>query len=87
MPGIIRDNDGDIAGGMIGTPLQTFCKADGYNIAILGEHVASHGDHNDTSMVECSSLTKINGVGVCFAGNHASCGHSASPGSTIVFTV
>jgi uncharacterized Zn-binding protein involved in type VI secretion len=86
--GVIRDNDGDKAGGGgIGSPQQIFCRAEGYNIAILGEYVAGHGDHDPNQMIECSNIVKIGGIGICFAGNHAQCGDVAAPGSSIVRTV
>ena len=88
MPGVIRDNDGDYAGGLIGTPLQTFCKTEGYNIAILNEKVGIHfhGIIPVTSyMAEASTFCLIGGVGVCAAGDLAKCGHAAAPGSSFCF--
>lgn len=85
--GIIRSNDGDIAGGLIGkSPKQSFCFAERYPIAIIGENVEPHGYHTNVKMIEGSSIVFINGIGVCRAGDKASCNHIAGPGSSIIFS-
>lgn len=88
MPGVVR-NTVDLAGGVIGNaPLQVFCRAEGFLIAIKGELIQSHsaGDppHNNATMRDASLFVRINNTGICRAGDFATCLHQAAPGSLIV---
>ena len=85
--GVIRDNDGDYATGKIGKPEQTFCTCGGYNIAVLGEKVASHGldQHSNATMLVSQNFTLIDGKQVCAALDLATCFHIATPGSDFTF--
>jgi len=84
MPGLIRDFSADNCGnGNIGTPKQSFCFADGYKIALLGEKV--NKSPHDTTMVQSSAITYIGGIGVCRNGDLAGDASSARYGSSAVF--
>lgn len=97
MPGVIRCADGDFVPppnatprGVVGPTMPTkqiFCTAEGFNIAILGEKIASHGDppHNNATMSTASNFARIGGIGICAQGDLATCGSAAGPGSTVVF--
>jgi len=65
------------AGGVQRGGGQTFCKAIGALVAVLGDDVAPHGSgsHQSAKMVQGSTFFKINGIPVCIAGNLASCSH------------
>ncbi len=64
------------AGGLQQGGGQTFCKAIGALVAVVGDTVASHGSgpHQGPKMVQGSTFFKIDGIPVCIAGNAASCG-------------
>jgi uncharacterized Zn-binding protein involved in type VI secretion len=85
MPGIARDNGKDVAGGPIiqGSPN---VYANNFIVARRGDQVAPHGrgPHRSPVMVGASNNVFANGIGVCRAGDAASCGHPAS-GSSDVF--
>jgi len=70
----------DSAGGTIQGGGQSFVRFNGNPIAVLGDAVAGHGKspHSGPTMAQGSSFFKINGIPVCFQGNVATCGHSAS---------
>ena len=64
------------AGGVQQGGGQSFCKAIGALVAVLGDTVASHGSgpHQGPKMAQGSSFFKIDGIPVCIAGNLATCG-------------
>lgn len=76
----------DVAGGTIIGNLAPNVYLEGYNIAVIGAQVASHGiaPHSSPVMVQGSSDVFANGISVCRQGDAASCGHTAS-GSSIGF--
>lgn len=82
MPGIARVGV-DTAGGTIigGGQSTVFCN--GSVVAVIGDRVQGHGKapHSSPTMVEGSSTVFAGGIGVCRAGDSASCGHSASGSS------
>lgn len=82
---------GDTAGGTItgtggGPPPR--CTVGGQPVAVVGDHVAPHGDHDSDSihMTEGSVKFTLGGKAVCFVTCSASCGHSAT-GGTLKLTV
>lgn len=80
MTGIARVNL-DTAGGLITGGGQTTVYVNGYLAAVIGDSVASHdpgGIHNSSTMIEGSATVFINNIGVCRAGDSASCGHEAT---------
>ena len=84
MPGLIRDFSVDKCGnGNIGTPQQTFCFAEGYNIALLGEKVTK--TRYNSTMAQASPSTYISGKPVCRNGDKSADSISAAPGSSITF--
>lgn len=83
---IIRDSLDSAGGGIIGTPQQTFCLIDGVPIAMLNEKVADHGTHINVKMGQSSIVVKINNIGICRAGDQASCGDYAVGGSNFCFS-
>ena len=83
MPGICRDNDTAV-GDLI--PSQTKVFANGEEVIVNGDAVASHGiaPHNAATMVAGSTRIFVDGKAVCNAGDLATCGDAAT-GSTDVF--
>lgn len=79
MPGIARDSGTDLAGGSLiqGSP-NVF--VNGKPAVRKGDRVAGHGKppHSGPVMIGCSSTVIVNGIGVCRAGDRASCGHPAT---------
>lgn len=76
MPGVaVKANDSaggaQIAGG------QTYVRAEGQLIVVLGDPVTPHGifPHAAPVMAEGSGFVRINGIPVCREGHVASCGH------------
>ena len=82
MPGVSRDND--TAGGDL-IPSQTTVFANGEEIIVHGDGVASHGltPHAAATMIAGSKRVFIGGKAVVNAGDAATCGHT-STGSTTV---
>lgn len=85
MPGISRVGQ-DSAGGTIVGILAPAVYVNGTNIAVLGAAVAGHGPapHAAPVMAQCSATVFAHGIGICRAGDAASCGHPAT-GSGNVF--
>lgn len=86
MPGVSRVGV-DTAGGTITGALVSTVSVNGAPIVVQGATVASHGDppHSPAPvMVGCSATVFAGGIGVCRAGDLASCGHAAT-GSSDVF--
>ena len=85
MPGIARVHQ-DVAGDLIVGVLAPTVFANGMNVAVLGAQVRGHGDapHSAPVMSQSSSAVFANGIGICRAGDAASCGHATS-GSSNVF--
>ena len=85
MPGVTRVGI-DTAGGTILGGGQSFVYCNGALVAIVGDAVAGHGlgPHAGPTMAEGSSTVFIKGIGVCRAGDAATCGHPAT-GSSNVF--
>lgn len=85
MPGITRAGI-DTAGGLILGGGQTKLKLQGYLVAVIGDAVQSHGSgpHGAAIMLTGSSKVFANGIGICRAGDTATCGHAAT-GSTKAF--
>lgn len=79
MPGIARVGV-DTAGGLIVGNLAPTVFANGAPVAVIGAEVAPHGDppHDTATMVEGSSTVFAQGIGVCRAGDAASCGDTAT---------
>lgn len=73
----IAVKDLDKAGGRQLAGQQSFVKINGHPVVLLGDPVESHGDspHNHATMVEGSTMFRINGVPVCLETHRASCGH------------
>ena len=70
----------DSAGGVQQGGGQSFVKAAGALVVVLGDTVASHGSgpHQGAKMATASTFVKINGVPVCFAGCVATCGDQST---------
>lgn len=85
MPGITR-MDSDTAGGKILTPPQSKVFVNKKLAAIFGTPIENHGDgdHASPTMKGCSEKVFIGKIGVCRAGDDATCGHLAT-GSSDVF--
>ena len=83
MPGICRNNDTAV-GDLI--PSQTKVFANGEEVIVNGDAVASHGisPHNAATMVAGSTRIFVDEKAVCNAGDLATCGDAAT-GSTDVF--
>ena len=82
MPGIARATQ-DTAGGLITGILAPTVFVNGKPIACLGASVEPHGVHTNVTMTEASSKVFANGIGVCRAGDHASCGDVAIGSSNV----
>jgi uncharacterized Zn-binding protein involved in type VI secretion len=84
MPGIARATQ-DTAGGLITGILAPTVFVNGKPVACLGATVAGHGTgaHANPTMVEASSKVYANGIGVCRAGDKASCGDAATGSSNV----
>lgn len=82
MPGIARVGI-DTAGGTILGGGQSSVYVNGALAAVIGDAVTSHGlpPHASATMVEGSSSVFINNIGVCRAGDAASCGDVATGSS------
>lgn len=82
MPGIARGLVDSAGGGPL-IQSQSFFRVDGYDVVRLGDHVTSHGfpPHDAAVMAFSSLFFKVSGIPVCRAGDAASCGHPAAPGS------
>lgn len=87
MPGVSRVGV-DTAGGLIIGSLAPTVFVDGAPVAVLGADVQPHppGPPHTSApvMVGSSATVYANGIGVCRAGDAASCGHTAT-GSSDVF--
>jgi uncharacterized Zn-binding protein involved in type VI secretion len=83
MPGVTRKDD--VAGGAI-TNTQTKVKVNSKYVIVLGDPVAAHGagPHAAATMVEKSSKFLIGGIGVCRAGDKASCNDPANGSSNVL---
>jgi uncharacterized Zn-binding protein involved in type VI secretion len=88
MPGISRNGTDSAGGALISS--QSTVKANGANVIVNGNSVASHApcpdpaSHCAATMSAGSNNVFIGGIAVVNAGDSASCGHSAS-GSNDVF--
>ena len=82
MPGVTRN--GDTAGGSISSS-QSTVKANGVNVIVHGDSVASHGDspHNAATMIAGSNSVFIGGIAVVNAGASATCGHTSNGSSSV----
>lgn len=85
MPGMSRVGT-DSAGGTILGGGQSSVYCNGSLVAVIGDSVSGHGPgpHAGPVMVGGSDTVFAGGIGVCRAGDAASCGHTAS-GSSNVF--
>ena len=83
MPGIARVGQ-DTAGGFVLGPGSSRVFVDGLPAGLIGDAVASHGSapHSAAVMIIGSFRVSAGGKPVCRRGDSASCGHSASPGSS-----
>jgi len=83
MPGVTRKDD--IAGGAI-TNTQTKVKVNGKYVIVFGDPVAPHGGglHASATMKDKSSKFKIGGIGVCRAGDKATCNDPANGSSNVL---
>jgi uncharacterized Zn-binding protein involved in type VI secretion len=84
MPGIARVGV-DTAGGTLLQGSNSHVYVNGALVEVLGGPVAPHGTgpHSHPTMATASSGVFINGVGVCRAGDSASCGHTATGDSGV----
>lgn len=82
MPGIARVGV-DTAGGTILGGGQSTVFVNGSLAAVIGDAVAGHGigPHANPTMVQGSSDVFAEGIGVCRAGDAASCGDTATGSS------
>lgn len=82
MPGIARVGV-DTAGGLILGGGNSTVYIDGALAAVIGDAVTYHGvyPHDAPVMVGGSTSVFINGIGVCRAGDAASCGDTATGSS------
>ena len=83
MPGLVRTGL-DTAGGLVnGSNQDGTVKCEGYEVAVHGATVASHGDspHSSATLIASSNNVFINGKAVCVAGNLATCGHTVTGSS------
>ncbi|MXS82381.1 PAAR domain-containing protein [Nitrosomonas oligotropha] len=85
MPGIARV-DQDSAGALIIGVLAGSVFVNGKSVAVLGAQVRIHntGPHTSAVMAESSGTVFAHGIGVCKAGDKATCGHPVN-GSGNVF--
>lgn len=85
MPGLSRTSQ-DSAGGTILGVLAPTVRCNGTPVAVRGDPVAGHGQgvHAEPTMSGCSASVRAHGIGVCRAGDAATCGHPAT-GSGNVF--
>ena len=74
--------DRDTAGGTIRGSSRVI---DGTSLAVVGDAVDPHGRnaHSNATMAQGSARFKIDGKGVCSAGDLATCGHSATGSSRV----
>jgi uncharacterized Zn-binding protein involved in type VI secretion len=79
MPGVSRVNT-DTAGGTIIGILAPSVYVNGVNVAVLNAAVEGHGPgvHAGPVMAQCSATVYAEGIGVCRAGDQASCSHPAT---------
>lgn len=79
MPGVSRVGQ-DTAGGTIVGVLAPTVFVNGAPVVVLGADVHPHGPgvHMGPVMAGCSGTVFAHGIGVCRAGDPASCGHAAS---------
>lgn len=79
MPGLARQT-ADSAGGAQLNGGQSFVRVDGLKVVVVGDPVANHGSspHAAATMIQGSTLLRIDGVAACRAGNAASCGHTTT---------
>lgn len=77
--GVARSG-GDIAGGVLQSGSNTTVRCNGLYIAVYGTPVNGHGDspHSRPRMVTASATVRVGSIGVCRAGDVASCGHITS---------
>lgn len=75
----------DSAGGVITGPGATRLTVNGIKVSLLGDRVAGHGDgaHRGPTMVQGSSVLRVDGIPVVLQGHSASCSHTAT-GSAIL---
>lgn len=73
----------DTAGGTINGGGQSTVYCNGSLVAVIGDAVAGHGPfaHAGPTMVEGSSTVFAEGIGICRAGDAASCGDTATGSS------
>lgn len=79
MPGITRTVL-DSAGGIVASSPQSFVRLEGQLVAAVGATVSPHGtgSHAAATLPAGSLFCQINGLAVVFAGQAATCGHTAS---------
>ena len=84
MTGIARATQ-DTAGGTITGVLAPTVFVNGKPIAVKGATVAGHGTgpHAAPTMSEASTKVYANGIGVCRAGDKATCGDAATGSSNV----
>lgn len=84
MPGIARVNQ-DTAGGLITGNLAPTVFVNGKPIVVIGASIAGHGlgAHAGPSMSTGSGTVFAHGIGVCKAGDTATCGHACVGSSTV----
>ena len=70
----------DTAGGVIKTGSNVTVTFNGQPLAVVGCEVAPHGNgpHQGAVMVQGNPAITINGIPVCFQGDRASCGDTAT---------
>lgn len=84
MPGVARDAGTDVAGGadIQGSPNVS---VENKPVVRIGDLIAGHGKppHSSPVMVGGSGNVFANNIGVCRAGDSASCGHPTSGSGTV----
>jgi len=85
MPGIVRDQGRDVAGGPLVSGSSNVY-ANNNIVVRRGDRVAPHGrnQHRSAVMVGFSPNVYANNIQVCRAGDAASCGHAASGSSNVL---
>jgi uncharacterized Zn-binding protein involved in type VI secretion len=87
MPGVVRKGTDAAGGTELGGQVSTVF-VNGVNVVVLGDKVQPHGKSphgpSPPTMVEASSTVFAQGVGICKAGDKASCDHPATGSSDVL---
>ncbi len=75
----------DAAGGTIIGNLAPTVFVNNSPVVVIGALIAPHDNHVGAVMIQGSPNVFANNIAVCRAGDAASCGHTAGPGSSDTF--